>query len=96
MRVIRIGKKIAGIRRVAAVFQGYQGVLLIASHVVRVRHAPGGIDLPCRGIDEFRLCLMNGTPVFPELFPFQLARVFSRGADFTRAPSAVADVVFHP
>ena len=34
MRVIRFGKKIPGIRRVAAVFQGYQMVFFVTGHVV--------------------------------------------------------------
>jgi hypothetical protein len=68
-------------------------VFFVAGHVVGMRNAPGGIDLPRVWVDELRLCLMDSVPVFPKLFPLQLARVSCRGPYQLRAPLAVADVV---
>ena len=93
MSVIGLGKEISWVRRVATVFQGYQVVLLIASHVVGVRHAPSRIDLSRAGVDKFRPCLVDSIPVFPQLFPLQLARVSRGGSYQLRASLAVADVV---
>src|ERR1039457_5208185 len=81
MRVIGFGKEISWIRRVAAVFQGYQVVLLIAGHVVGMSHAPGGIDLSRVGIDEFRPALMDSVPILSKLLSFQLARILRRWPD---------------
>lgn len=58
-----------------------------------MRHAPSGIDLSRVWIDEFRPGLMDGVPVFPKLFPFQLAGVFRWRSDLLRAPLARADGV---
>src|ERR1035438_8794471 len=93
MRVIGFGKEISWIRRVAAVFQGYQVVLLIAGHVVGMSHAPGGIDLSRVGIDEFCPALMDSVPVLPKLFPFQLACVCRWRPNLLCAPLAGTDVV---
>ena len=56
----------------------FQVVFLVAGHVIGMRNASGGIDLPRVGVDEFCPCLMDGVPVFPKLFPLQLARVSRR------------------
>src|ERR1017187_5906534 len=69
MSVIRFGKKIPWIHRVAAVFQGYQVVFFIAGHVVGMRHAPGGIYLSRVWIDEFRPGLMDSVPNIRPLIP---------------------------
>ena len=58
-----------------------------------MHHAPSGIDFTCAWIDEFSSGLMDSVPVFPELFPFQPARVFRWWPYQFRAPLAGADVV---
>ena len=91
--VVWLGKEVLRVRRMSAVFEGNKVVFLVAGHVVGMRHAPGGIDLPRAWVDELRPCLMDSVPVFPKLFPLQLARVSCRGPYQLRAPLAVADVV---
>jgi hypothetical protein len=92
-RVIGFGPEVPRVCRISAVFEGNKVVLLMTGHVVGMRHAPGGIDLPRAWIDELRPRLMDSVPVFPKLFPFQPARVFRRGSYQLRAPLAVADIV---
>ena len=93
LRVIWLRPEVPGISLIAAVFEGNKVVFLIAGWVVGMRHAPGGINLPRFWIDELRPCLMHSVPVFPKLFPFQLARVLRWRPDLLRAPVAVADVI---
>jgi hypothetical protein len=68
-------------------------VLLIARHVVGMRHAPGRVHFSRALVDKLRPRLMDGVAVFPKLLPLQPATVFGRGADQLGAPLGVADVV---
>src|ERR1017187_4176839 len=89
--VVGLGKKIPGVSGVAAVFQGYEMVFLVASHAVGMRHAPGGIGLPGVWIDEFRPGLVDRVPIVSNLPPLQLARVRRWWPDQLRAPLAGAN-----
>jgi len=92
VRVVRLGPEVPRVRGVA-VFEGNKMVLLVAGHVVGMRHAAGRFHLADAWVDKLRPCLVDGVPVFPKLLPFQLARVFRRGPYQLRAPPAVADGV---
>src|ERR1035438_7640088 len=68
-------------------------VFFVTGHVVGMRNAPGGIDLPRVWVDKFRPCLLDRVPVFSELFPPQLARVSRWRPDLLCTPLAGANVV---
>jgi hypothetical protein len=67
--VVWLGPEVPRIRRIPAVFEGNEVVFFVAGHVVGMRNAPGGIDLPCAWVDELRPCLVDSVPVFAKLFP---------------------------
>ena len=93
VRVIWLGPEVPRVGGVASVFERNEVVLLVAGHVVGMRHAAGRVDLPRGCVDKLRPRLMHGVPVFPKLLPLQPARVFGWGPDDLRAPLGVADVV---
>ena len=86
-RVIWLGPEIPWVYGVAAVFERNQVVFLIAGRVVRMRHAPSGVDLSRPRIDEFGPGLMDWIPVF-----LKLLRVVRWRPNQLRAPVPVADV----
>jgi hypothetical protein len=94
-RVIWLWPEVPRVCRIPAVFERNKMVLLIAGHIVGMRNAPGGIDLPCAWIGELRPCLMHSVAVFPKLLPFQLARVLRWRPNLLRAPSAIADGILN-
>ena len=49
VRVIWLRPQVPWVRRISAVFEGNKMVLLITSHVVGMRNAPGAIDLAVLG-----------------------------------------------
>lgn len=77
----------------AADFKRDQMVLLVAGHIVGMRHAAGDVDFAGDSIDQFRSRLMDRVFVLPKLFPFRSARVSRSRPDQPRAPVSVADVV---
>ncbi len=78
-RVVRLGPEVPRVGRISAVLKRNEVVFLVAGHVVGMRHAEGGIDLPCPWVDDLRPRLMDGVPRIPEAASSSACPVYSAG-----------------